>query len=129
MAGLHLTPEQIYRRQYYLRNKKRCHEANARWRKKNPEKTAQYVRTYKARVGRTVLNKSRDAAKLKLAGRPKPIACEVCGNRGKICFDHDHGTNKFRGWLCEKCNLAIGQGRDDPKLLRLLAQYLEKNSS
>ncbi|MEK6829277.1 MAG: hypothetical protein AABY15_04055, partial [Nanoarchaeota archaeon] len=36
--------------------------------------------------------------KEKLAGRPKPKRCEICNKKGKIYFDHDHKTNKFRGW-------------------------------
>lgn len=55
-----------------------------------------------------------------------PNNCEVCGDKGRICWDHDHKTGKFRGWLCDKCNITLGQARDDPVLLRKLADYLEK---
>lgn len=64
------------------------------------------------------------------AGRPRPDLCEVCGEqeqrRGrKLCFDHDHQCGHFRGWLCSRCNLALGNARDNPEILRALAAYLE----
>ena len=62
----------------------------------------------------------------RIAGRPKPEICEVCGKKGRICFDHCHNTGKFRGWICEQCNVILGYSRDDSKILRLLAEYLEK---
>lgn len=66
-----------------------------------------------------------------LAGRPRPLHCEVCKKRpvqrGKqpIVWDHDHSTGTFRGWLCFKCNAALGMVRDCPETLRALADYLE----
>jgi hypothetical protein len=60
-----------------------------------------------------------------VSGRPKPTVCDLCGQGGKICFDHCHSTKKFRGWLCNHCNLALGHVKDDPKLLRKLADYVE----
>ena len=41
-----------------------------------------------------------------IAGRKRPELCEICGKKGKICFDHNHETGKFRGWICVKCNIA-----------------------
>ena len=63
-----------------------------------------------------------------LATRPRPNACEVCGERpdGKgLHFDHDHVTGSFRGWLCHHCNVSIGMVNDDPVRLRALVKYLE----
>lgn len=63
----------------------------------------------------------------KLAGRKKPEICDICENNTKICFDHDHKTGKFRGWLCNRCNLILGHAKDDKELLKSLIKYLEKN--
>ena len=59
-----------------------------------------------------------------LAGRKRPKECEVCTTPGVVCFDHDHGDLKFRGWICQHCNIIIGMAKDDPKILDLLAAYL-----
>ena len=60
--------------------------------------------------------------------RPAKAACSICG---KVCTgtelhrDHSHSTGEFRGWLCRDCNLGLGRFKDDTRLLRLAAEYLE----
>lgn len=62
------------------------------------------------------------------AGRARPIACEVCkGEQAKMCWDHNHKTGKFRGWLCQDCNFVLGLVRDSANQLRALAQYLDSD--
>jgi hypothetical protein len=67
----------------------------------------------------------------RLAGRPKPHTCEVCGSLGYgqqgIVFDHNHITGKFRGWLCNSCNVVLGYVQDSAERLLKLALYLEKH--
>jgi hypothetical protein len=61
----------------------------------------------------------------KYATRPKPDACEICSvTGGRIAFDHDHATGKFRGWLCTGCNVAIAMVREQPEILEKLIIYL-----
>lgn len=65
---------------------------------------------------------------------PRPDACEVCGIlaselKKSLCFDHDHMTGKFRGWLCTRCNVALGMVRDNPNVLRALIDYLESKKT
>lgn len=62
----------------------------------------------------------------------KPNQCEVCGsiqegNKNKICWDHDHVTDKFRGWICFRCNFALGLMKDNVELIEALAIYLKKS--
>jgi len=69
--------------------------------------------------------------------------CMACGRQIKIDFecsggvknhykravvDHCHKTSKFRGILCSRCNLGIGQFENDPSLLRKVAEYLENRN-
>lgn len=68
----------------------------------------------------------------KIAGRPRPKCCEVCGRpsadgRG-LHFDHSHVSGTFRGWLCDNCNRILGMAADHPDILRALADYLECNA-
>lgn len=64
----------------------------------------------------------------KYASRPKPEQCEICGAMGDICLDHCHKTNKFRGWICRRCNFALGMVKDNTEILQGLIEYLNKNN-
>lgn len=70
--------------------------------------------------------RKRDAA----ATRPRPQRCEVCHGPSArtMCFDHNHETGEFRGWLCNGCNAALGHAGDNPALLKALANYLDRHS-
>jgi hypothetical protein len=55
-------------------------------------------------------------------------SCIICGKAAtdqQLAIDHDHKTGHVRGALCSNCNLGIGHFKDDPRLLRLAARYLE----
>ena len=70
----------------------------------------------------------------KNAPRPKPDNCEICGTLGKdlkkgLCYDHDHITGKFRGWLCSRCNVALGMVNDNTETLLALVEYIKKSRS
>lgn len=57
--------------------------------------------------------------------------CSICGIHNddlhhSLCVDHDHTTEAVRGLLCKPCNLALGNMRDNPKLLHKAAEYLEE---
>ncbi|XWN36279.1 MAG: endonuclease VII domain-containing protein [Balneola sp.] len=68
--------------------------------------------------------------------RPKlgeVFTCPICkkqsiGEISRHVIDHDHGTGKVRGILCESCNTGIGRFDDDPDLLRNAIKWLEDNS-
>jgi hypothetical protein len=55
--------------------------------------------------------------------------CAVCGRVTKkdLSIDHNHETNEVRGLLCQNCNTGIGLFKEDPRLLRAAADYLDKN--
>ena len=46
----------------------------------------------------------------------------------KLILDHDHTTNKVRGWLCKKCNVGIGNLGDNIEGLIMGLQYLKQSS-
>lgn len=49
--------------------------------------------------------------------------CIICGLPAQA-VDHDHITKRIRGSLCHRCNMGLGQFRDNPELLELAAMYL-----
>jgi hypothetical protein len=55
-----------------------------------------------------------------------PEVCEICGGRGKMCLDHCHENNVFRGWLCDDCNIAIGRVKENVDTLKAMIEYIQK---
>lgn len=52
--------------------------------------------------------------------------CNICYKvSSKMFLDHNHKTNKIRGMLCMKCNLAIGHFNDNIELLEKAIKYLK----
>jgi hypothetical protein len=101
-----------YRRKYYHENKD---TENAKRLRRNEH--------LKKRFGITIDDYE---AMLKAQGG----VCAVCGGppSGKykrLHVDHDHLTDEIRALLCHHCNIALGLAEDDPRLLRLMADYLE----
>lgn len=52
--------------------------------------------------------------------------CDICGRVGPRDQDHDHADGKLRGLLCRQCNVALGQLKDSPELIRRAADYLDE---
>jgi len=44
-------------------------------------------------------------------------------------LDHDHYSGDIRQLLCHVCNKGLGMFGDNPYLLRLAAEYLEKHAT
>ena len=72
---------------------------------------------------------------------PKDHRCPIC-NRDELeikeaspnkknvwCCDHDHDTGLFRGWLCHKCNLGLGNLNDSISRLQNAIEYITKSKS
>ena len=53
--------------------------------------------------------------------------CAICGSaplERKLAIDHDHQTDKIRGLLCFRCNVAVGFFRDNAELMFCAAEYV-----
>lgn len=55
--------------------------------------------------------------------------CAICRKRPRakrLAVDHNHGTGKVRGLLCEPCNRRVlGGGHDSLQILKNAVYYLE----
>ena len=71
---------------------------------------------------------SRLRNELRKTAPKKPDVCDCCGKEYDLmCLDHDHLTNKFRGWLCHKCNSGIGHLGDNIEGLEKALTYLRNH--
>ena len=55
--------------------------------------------------------------------------CEICGDKDRLCYDHNHTTGKFRGVLCHWCNSALGDFKDRKVNLEKAITYLSTRGS
>lgn len=99
-------------------------EKSKRWRLAHPDINAANKRKWNKENPDYHTNRYRKKLE-RIAGRPRPDNCEVCEKPGVICFEHDHESGAFRGWLCTRCNSTLAYAYESPKTLRKLAAYLE----
>lgn len=55
--------------------------------------------------------------------------CLICGSQRRLALDHDHAnylTGNLRGFLCFKCNCAVGLINDSSAVAMGMANYLDK---
>ena len=58
---------------------------------------------------------------------PEPNHCNCCHKKGKLEVDHIHGSITFRGWLCKRCNIGLGNLGDNLEGTLQAAVYLEND--
>jgi hypothetical protein len=59
--------------------------------------------------------------------RKPPSGKGTKGTHPELVVDHCHTTDTIRGLLCNNCNVAIAHARDNPHLLRAMAEYIERS--
>lgn len=114
----------------------------AAYRKKHRARLARAERARRAREGTKINDRRRkvyaaNPVKYLNANRrrrykfkipPQPRRCECCGGRTRheLHVDHCHQSNRFRGWLCSKCNTGIGLLGDNILGLMRAIKYLRR---
>ncbi len=100
------------------------HSARMEHRKKNPLLVAANSRKYKLRAKYGITPEAYDS----LLNEQKGV-CAICERTSpdgrRLHVDHCHETNRVRGLLCHDCNRGIGMFRDEKKLLKKAAEYLD----
>lgn len=109
------------RQRYRLKN---IDAYRARGRAQYRAQRARNIEAHRARLRR--------GAGLPEPTRAAPERCECCGGlpNGKnhsLHLDHCHETGRFRGWLCFRCNSAIGKLGDTIDGVLRAASYLAKS--
>ena len=51
--------------------------------------------------------------------------CAICKEQPATDIDHDHATNKVRGYLCQQCNHGLGNFKDNKQYLQSAIGYLK----
>ena len=139
-----------YHRQRYLKNPEKYIAYSREYRKNNPEwvianreknriKRRKYVNKWRknniSRLGPMAWAKH---LKRKYQITPEQYnflsesqnhKCAIClkestNLRQRLNVDHCHKTKNIRGLLCWDCNIAIGQFKDNPKLMERAALYV-----
>ncbi len=122
-----------YRKRYYKKNQKRIRELaalrylknkdainlkNNKWRKKNKMhlKNLRYQNSY----GISFYD-------YKIQLKKQSNKCYICNiKKRNLVVDHCHTTGKVRKLLCNNCNLGIGIFKENPKVLRKAAIYVNQ---
>ncbi len=127
-------------REYREENREHVRQSQMDWVKKNPGKVNVSNRNWRgANRFSVAMQQSRSVAKkrgyLPCSATAEEIEyaftgkCEMCGvpemelNK-KLQMDHNHETGEFRGFLCGKCNKALGLLNDSRELLTNALRYL-----
>lgn len=116
---------------YWRRNRKNQHQSECKdcnrirrrkwWTSEKGRRSSANTRL-KQRFGVTI---EEYEEMLEAAGNKCEI-CEVTRSTGgkRLGIDHDHKTGKFRGILCDSCNLGIGNFKDNISILKKAIKYL-----
>lgn len=111
----------------------------AEWRAKNPKKVLEYREKYPHES----LEKRRARALLKSYGLTleeynkllewQLNGCAICrlpcNSDDQLCVDHNHKTGKVRALLCRKCNLLVGNCREDEDIIWNLLDYIKEHNN
>ena len=113
---------------YRLKNPEKHRNMQLSWRERNPNYGKEYRKLYWQR--RLELERIRKYGPLP---RPQGNNCELCGVlfdrtavKQRSCYDHDHLTGNFRGWICNYCNLTLSRMGDCLDGAIRFVRYLER---
>ena len=146
----HKDPEarKEYFREYHLKNKAKKNAASKKHFEENKPhykvRMALYYTETKDNKRRDYINSrrlktqeyDRRRNRIKLINKyglnpdevPEILRCEVCNDTTRVAFDHCHSSGKFRGFLCYRCNLALGYVNDNEETLLSLVNYLRRKN-
>ena len=141
------SEKQKYSKAYYITHHKRIQNRWAVYYKNNKEKEARRKKIWYLKNRKKVLLQqkktkknyyekykkggifSQGYRKLSLKNYSKEYKkqngkCLICNKETKLFQDHCHKSLKYRGLLCIKCNIGLGQFNDSVELLQNAIKYI-----
>ena len=98
-------------RAYTEKHKEERNKTSKAWRESNPERNR-----YLTRKARGLPDPEYPTPDSKICERCNKLESKmVNGEPQALSLDHDHTTNKFRGWICDNCNTGMGKLGDTSK--------------
>ena len=113
--------------EYRKKNHKRLNETGRKWAEKKRKTTPFYNRKAKLRIKYSMTLEQYDHMFEKQNG-----LCLICNKpqTGKrLAVDHNHKTGAVRGLLCQNCNMALGNVKENITILSKLIIYLKEHNS
>jgi hypothetical protein len=144
MARSSLAVRMAWQKRYREENREMINaKQRAAYKARSAEKRAYHKEYYiknraaKLAARRAFVEKHRErllAERRKKDGLPAPLwpapkLCEMCNQPSKhaLCLDHDHETGFFRGWICSRCNRALGMLGDNLAGVMRAVKYLQNS--
>jgi Recombination endonuclease VII len=105
-------------------------ERNRAWKRNDQEKNAETHRAWSLKANYGLPLEVYDYAIIKQLNlcaicKEPEATVEKSGKLRRLAVDHCHDTDEVRGFLCGKCNKAIGLMQDSSANLRAAADYLD----
>lgn len=117
----------------------RQRENSRKWEGRNTDRYKEYTKKYRSqpeyKKRRRAASRARTLARFGFSLlqaeevlRLQDNKCAICGcseKQYRFRMDHDHSTGKFRGFLCQGCNVALGIFKDSPQILEKALEYIK----
>lgn len=133
------TPEYFYKQKsgkygVYSRCKKCYNETRREYGRSERRKVTQrkYNKTGKAKSGALKYLYGITSEQYNQMFLQQEGCCAICGKhqsefKRALCVDHNHETGEIRGLLCSKCNLGLGNFKDDSEILKKAIMYVAES--
>lgn len=125
------TPSQLESsKRYYAKNREKILAKCAIYRAKNKEKTKAAINRWNkenaeyVRQRRILKQYGISADDLRKLDEMRKDGCQICGQKTRLCIDHDHSTGMIRGLLCIPCNRSLGNFGDNLEAIERVRSYL-----
>ncbi len=125
-------------RKYHSKNRELILERERAWRKGNREYVLNRSRKYRRKnreryVGYALKRHyGMTLEQYRTLLQSQSRLCGICHcslvGLSRVCVDHDHGSNRIRGLLCNDCNLMLGYAQDSITRLQAGIVYLQTSA-